>query len=156
MIKNVTKTAVASLALLLALAGCSTGSSVGVATDAAGTSEANESAAEIVVDAAAITPSGNVGLGKNGEEPASVDLLQLTPEEEAKVRAGKFKAAISMQTMDIDWSRLTLQGIEDTLETLGIEVVAITDAKWDVQQQISDLQNLITQKPDVIISIPVA
>ena len=141
--------------MALSLGACSSGTTESVTAESAAPSETAETTAEIVVDAAAITPSGNVGLGKNGEDPASVDLLQLTPEEEAKVKAGNFKAAIAMQTMDIDWSRLTLQGIEDTLGSLGIEVVAVTDAKWDVQQQISDLQNLITQKPDVIISIPV-
>jgi ribose transport system substrate-binding protein len=106
------------------------------------------------IDAAAITPSGIVGMGKNGEEPVSVDMLKLTPEEEAKVKAGNFTAAIAMQTMDIDWSRLTVAGITDTLESMGVKVIATTDAKFDVQQQISDIQNLITQKPDVIISIP--
>ena len=129
----------------LLLAGCST------PAETTGTSDSEV----IVIDAASITPSGIVGKGKYGEDPASVDMLQLTPEEIEEVKAGNFTAAIAMQTMDIDWSRLTLQGIEDTLDSLGIEVVGITDAKFDVQQQISDLQNLITKKPDVIISIPV-
>lgn len=142
-----TTTIAVSLAAIAALllSGCSP----------AGQNPTGPDADVIVLDPASITPAGLVGKGKSGEEPASVDLLKLTPEEEAKVREGKFTAAIAMQTMDIDWSRLTLQGIQDTLESLGIEVVGITDAKFDVQQQISDLQNLITMKPDVIISIPV-
>jgi ribose transport system substrate-binding protein len=136
--------AVSALTLIASLSACS--------TDAA--TETSSSGA-IVIDAASITPSGIIGKGKFGEEPAGVDALQLSPEEIEKVKAGKFTAAIAMQTMDIDWSRLTLKGIEETLDSLGIKVVGVTDAKFDVQQQISDLQNLITKKPDVIISIPV-
>jgi ribose transport system substrate-binding protein len=59
-----------------------------------------------------------------------------------------------MNTMDIDWSRLTIEGIQQTLGGLGVEVVGVTDAKFKVQQQIADLENLITKKPDLIISIP--
>ncbi|WP_440709837.1 substrate-binding domain-containing protein [Herbiconiux sp. YIM B11900] len=108
----------------------------------------------VVVDAAAITPSEIVGQGKNGEVPVTVDDLQLTDDEKAKVAAGDFSVGISMNTMDIDWSRLTVEGIQDTLGDLGVNVIGVTDAKFDVQQQISDLENLITQRPDAIISIP--
>ncbi|AIC46927.1 substrate-binding domain-containing protein [Rhodoluna lacicola] len=130
----------------LLLAGCSS-----PGTEASSSTDSKA----IVLDAASLTPNGIIGKGKNGEEPASVDALQLTDEEKAKVKAGKFTAAIAMQTMDIDWSRLTLKGIQDTFDSLGIKVVGVTDAKFDVQQQIADLENLITKKPDVIISIPV-
>ncbi|AZS37539.1 hypothetical protein CVS47_02176 [Microbacterium lemovicicum] len=130
-------------AFAMALVGCSTDSGGG-----------DGSAQTVTVDAAAIQPASIVGLGKNGEEPVTVDDLQLTDDETAKVAAGDFTVAISMNTMDIDWSRLTIQGIQDTLDDLGVKVVAVTDAKFDVQQQISDIENLITQKPDAIISIP--
>ncbi|TFD69814.1 substrate-binding domain-containing protein [Cryobacterium ruanii] len=145
MIKSHTKAvlftcAVSALAMLLS--GCATS-----------TTSTPQSAA-VVIDAASITPQGIVGKGKNGEVPENVDALKLSAADEAKVKAGKFTAAISMNTMDIDWSRLTLQGIQTTFDSLGIKVIGVTDAKFDVQQQISDLQNLITKKPDVIISIP--
>lgn len=108
----------------------------------------------VIVDPAQIQPATIVGQGKNGEKPVTVDSLQLTAQEKAKVAAGHFTVAVSMNTMDIDWSRLTIQGIKQSLGELGIKVIAVTDAKFNVQQQISDLQNLITQKPDAIISIP--
>lgn len=130
-------------ALSMILVGCSTDTSSG-----------DESVETVTVDPTTVQPAAIVGLGKNGEQPDTVDVLQLTDEEKADIAAGDFKVAISMNTMDIDWSRLTIEGIEDTLDELGVEVIAITDAKFDVQQQISDLENLITQKPDAIISIP--
>lgn len=134
-------------ALTMVLVGCST-DAPGGGGGAGGGAEAT------IVDPASIQPSAIVGQGKNGEEPSTVDELQLTDEEKAEVAAGDYTVAISMNTMDIDWSRLTIEGIEDTLGELGVEVIAITDAKFDVQQQIADLENLITQKPDAIISIP--
>lgn len=129
----------------LVLAGCT--------TDSGGGSDSGPEET-IVVDPAAIEPAGIVGLGKNGETPVTVEELELTDEEKAEVAAGDFTVGISMNTMDIDWSRLTLEGIEDTLDELGVEIIGVTDAKFDVQQQISDLENLITQRPDAIISIP--
>lgn len=130
-------------ALTLVIAGCS--------VDDPGAAPSSKPTA---IDSATIQPTGIVGLGKNGEKPATVDELRLTDAEKAKVAAGNFTVAISMNTMDIDWSRLTVEGIKDTLTKLGVKVTAVTDAKFDVQQQISDLENLITQKPDAIISIP--
>ncbi|MCO4273254.1 substrate-binding domain-containing protein [Pseudarthrobacter sp. HLT3-5] len=133
-------------AFALLLSGCSSDTS-------GGTSSASDGKA-VVVDAASIAPAGIVGKGKNGEEPALVDKLQLSDADKKKVADGKFSVGISMNTMDIDWSRLTIEGIQKTLTGLGVQVVGVTDAKFKVQQQISDLENLITKKPDAIISIP--
>jgi ribose transport system substrate-binding protein len=139
-------------ALLVALVACSSGqpSQVGSAGPAGSESVSNSS----VLDPAQLATDGIVGKGKNGETPAAADVLKLSDTDKAKVAAGKYKIAVAMQTMDIDWSRLTLNGIEDTCKSLGIEIVGVTDAKFDVQQQIADIENLITKKPDLIISIP--
>lgn len=139
----------AATALVFALAGCSQGSQGPAASG-------NDSSPDIskVLDPATLAMSGIVGKGKNGEVPASVDALQLSEADKAKVAAGKYRIAVAMQTMDIDWSRLTLSGIEETCKSLGIEIVGVTDAKFDVEQQIADIENLITKKPDAIISIP--
>lgn len=144
--------ATAGIASLLFLSACTPASTGGPAAD--GTTGQSASA-PVVLDPAALQPKGIVGKGKNGETPVSADTLQLSDADKAKVAAGHFKIAVSMNTMDIDWSRLTLDGIKSTADELGMDVVAVTDAKFDVQQQIADLQNLIAQKPDAIISIPV-
>ena len=130
-------------AIAISLSGCST------AIDGGGTA-----VEAVTIDAASISPHGIVGKGKNGEEPAPAEALKLSDEDKKKVAEGEFSVGISMNTMDIDWSRLTIEGIQKTLGDLGVEIVGVTDAKFKVQQQIADLENLITKKPDLIISIP--
>jgi ribose transport system substrate-binding protein len=73
----------------------------------------------------------------------------------AKVKAGKFKVGISMQTMNLDWSQLQVQGITDTLKKYGVEVIGTASAEYQVDKQIADIENTIQRHPDGIISIPV-
>ena len=47
------------------------------------------------------------------------------------------------------------KGIEETFADLGIEVVAVTDAGFSAEQQVSDIENVLELNPDIIISIPV-
>ncbi|MEQ5842659.1 substrate-binding domain-containing protein [Paraburkholderia acidicola] len=104
---------------------------------------------------ATIGPKTIVGQGPNGEKAASVDSVQLSAAEAAKVKAGKFKVGISMQTMNLDWSQLQVQGITDTLKKYGVEVIGTASAEYQVDKQIADIENTIQRHPDGIISIPV-
>jgi len=103
----------------------------------------------------ATAPTSIIGQGPNGEKAASVDTLKLTDEEAAKVKAGKFKVGISMQTVNLDWSQLQVQGITDTLGKYGVEVIGTASAEYQVDKQIADIENTIQRHPDGIISIPV-
>ena len=62
-----------------------------------------------------------------------------------------------MHTMDAGWPHLQVAaGITNTLKDwTGVEVIGATDAKFNVGQQISDLEQMIARKPDVIFSIPI-
>ena len=60
-----------------------------------------------------------------------------------------------MHTMDAGWPHLQVAGITNTLKEFGVEVVGVTDAKFNVGQQISDLEQMTARKPDVIFSIPI-
>jgi ribose transport system substrate-binding protein len=102
-----------------------------------------------------IGPAGIVGQGPNGEKAASADAVKLTDAEAAKVKAGKFKVGISMQTMNLDWSQLQVAGITDTLKKYGVEVIGTASAEYQVDKQIADIENTIQRHPDGIISIPV-
>ncbi|HZZ05554.1 MAG TPA: sugar ABC transporter substrate-binding protein, partial [Paraburkholderia sp.] len=73
--------------------------------------------------AGSIGPKTIVGQGPNGEKAASVDAVKLSDADIAKIKAGKFKVGISMQTMNLDWSQLQVQGITDTLKKYGVEVI---------------------------------
>jgi ribose transport system substrate-binding protein len=107
------------------------------------------------LNVASIGPAGIVGQGPNGEKASSVDAVKLTDAEAAKVKAGKFKVGISMQTMNLDWSQLQVQGITDTLKKYGVEVIGTASAEYQVDKQIADIENTIQRHPDGIISIPV-
>lgn len=112
-------------------------------------------ASEVKLDPASLQPDGLVGKGRHDEEPSAVSALKLSDADKTKIAAGDYKVGIVMQTMDIDWSKLQVDGITKTLNDLGVEVIGVTNAKFDVKQQISDIQNMISKKPDAIISIPV-
>ena len=105
--------------------------------------------------AKSIGPAGIVGQGPNGEKASSADAVKLTDAEAAKVKAGKFKVGISMQTMNLDWSQLQVAGITDTLKKYGVEVIGTASAEYQVDKQIADIENTIQRHPDGIISIPV-
>jgi ribose transport system substrate-binding protein len=107
------------------------------------------------IDLATLGPKSIIGQGPKGEKAASVEQLQLTTEEAAKVKAGKFKVGITMQTVNLDWSQLQVQGISDTLKKYGVEVIGVTSAEYQVDRQIADIENTIQRKPNGIISIPV-
>ncbi|MEP6563503.1 MAG: substrate-binding domain-containing protein, partial [Mesorhizobium sp.] len=107
------------------------------------------------VDMATLGPKGIVGQGPNGEKAASPDELALSDDEAAKVKAGNFKVGISMQTVNLDWSQLQVQGISETLKKYGVTVTGVASAEYQVDKQIADIENTIQQHPDGIISIPV-
>jgi len=134
-------------ALVLGLGACSTAT-----TQTANTENVDVSAQ---VDAALAELSGQVlSVGPNGETPAGFDATTLTDDEVAKVKAGNFKVAIVMHYAGNDWSTAQVQGLESEFTRLGMEVVAVTDANFKPEQQVSDLETVLALKPDLIVSIP--
>ena len=105
-------------------------------------------------NAAALEPGDILGKGPNGEPAAGPDAVALSDEDAAKVRAGNFKVGLVFQFMN-DWSRNQIAGLTDTFTKYGVEIIGTTDAQFKVPKQIADLENMITLKPDGIISIPV-
>ena len=107
------------------------------------------------LDLNALGPKTIIGQGPNGEKASSVDVLQLTPDEAAKVKAGHFTVGITMQTVNLDWSQLQVQGVTDTLKQYGVDVIGVASAEYQVDKQIADIENTIQRHPSGIISIPV-
>lgn len=103
----------------------------------------------------ALQPDGIVGQGPFGEAPATIESVALTSEQSEAARAGGFRVGVVMQTMDIDWSRLVVQGITDTLAANGVELVGVTDPGFQVDRQVAQIGDMIQLAPDAIISIPV-
>lgn len=92
--------------------------------------------------------------GPHGEAATPAASVTLTPEQEAKVKDGKFTAALSWHTTS-DWSAAVGNGAKDEFARLGIEVVAETDAGFDAARQKSDVETILAKRPDVIVSLPV-
>ena len=107
------------------------------------------------IDTANLGPKGIIGQGPHGEQAASVDTVEISDAEADKIKAGHFKVGITMQTVNLDWSQLQIQGVSDTLKKYGVEVTGVASAEYQVDKQIADIENTIQRHPDGIISIPV-
>ncbi|MDF3156030.1 substrate-binding domain-containing protein [Mesorhizobium sp. XAP10] len=112
--------------------------------------------AKALLEPLPLSPRGQPVPGfPDGPPAVSPDVLKFSDEDLAKLKAGKFTAGLVMHTMDAGWPQLQVAGISNTLKDLGIEIVGTTDAKFQPGQQISDLEQMIARKPDVIFSIPI-
>ncbi|WP_310529322.1 substrate-binding domain-containing protein [Nocardioides sp.] len=138
--------ALAAFALALATAGCS----------AATTSSSSEDpGVSKQVDEALAALEGKVlSKGPNGETAESADVAALTDAEIAEVKAMNATAAIVMHYGGNDWANAQIAGLKDQFAKLGIEVVAVTDANFKPDKQVSDLETVMVKKPDIIVSIP--
>ncbi|HEY6327894.1 MAG TPA: substrate-binding domain-containing protein, partial [Blastocatellia bacterium] len=92
--------------------------------------------------------------GPHGEDPASPSSVSLTPQEIEKVKGLKAKAAIVMHYSGNDWSQAQVAGLKAQFEKMGIEVVAVTDAGFKPEKQVADIETVLAQKPQIIVSIP--
>lgn len=107
------------------------------------------------VKAQDLVPQKIVGLGPNGVSSGLLDDIKLTDQEVNQAKQRKFRVGIVMQTMNIEWSTEQVRGITEQLKKYDAEVVGVADPNFDVQKQVSGIENMIQLKPDAIISIPV-
>jgi ribose transport system substrate-binding protein len=114
-----------------------------------------DSAIAAQVDAALAALEGQVlSLGPNGETPSGFDSTELTDAEVEEIKAGNFTAAIVMHYSGNDWSTAQIEGLKAEFARLGVEIVAITDADFKPEKQVSDIETVMALNPDIIISIP--
>lgn len=135
-------------ALALACAGCTSDSPASGSATQGANPLAKMSATDLV-------PPSIVGLGPGGVQSGNLDDIALTAAEVAQAKQEKYRVGIVMQTMDIEWSTEQVRAITDRLAEYDAEVVGVVDPAFDVQAQISGIENMIQLKPDAIISIPV-
>lgn len=93
--------------------------------------------------------------GPLGEQATSAKTLSLTAAEVDKIKAGNYTAAISFHYSGNDWSNAQARALQETFEKMGIEVLAITDAQFKPEKQVSDIETIMALNPDIIVSIPV-
>jgi ribose transport system substrate-binding protein len=95
-----------------------------------------------------------IGRGPFGEEAIPIEKLVLSEKEIENLRNGHFKIAISFHYGNTAWTRLHENGIRDTLEKYGVRILSITEAHFNPELQVTQLEGLRMQKPDAIIAIP--
>ncbi|AHJ20182.1 Sugar-binding protein of ABC transporter system [Bifidobacterium breve JCM 7019] len=138
--------AVASLACIAMLAGCSNSTT---------SSESAEDTAASALEVAQKAIDDKVlSTGANGEEAASADVADLTDEEVQKIKDAHLKAALVFHYAGNDWYNAQVAGLKATFEELGVEIIATTDADFSPDKQVSDIETVLAQNPDIIISIP--
>jgi ribose transport system substrate-binding protein len=128
---------------------------LGACSAATSSSSDQSSGVSTKADAALAALNGKVfSKGPKGEEPAKAEAADLTDAEIAQVKAKKATAAIVMHYGGNDWATAQIDGLKSEFGRLGIRVVATTDANFKPDKQVSDLETVMAQKPNVIVSIP--
>ncbi len=144
-------------AMVFALAACS-GTSAPAGDDSASPepeTAPTEAAAGPNPDEALAALAGTVlSLGPNGESPEPFEATELSDAEVQEIQAGGYTAAIVMHYAGNDWSTAQVEGLTAEFDRLGIEVVAVTDANFKPEQQVSDIETVLALDPDIIVSIP--
>jgi ribose transport system substrate-binding protein len=92
--------------------------------------------------------------GPSGEAPSPASDVTLTADELAKIKDLNATAAIVMHYGGNDWSRAQINGLQTQFAEMGIKVLAVTDAGFKPEKQVSDIETIMAQKPDIIVSIP--
>jgi ribose transport system substrate-binding protein len=132
--------------LALTATGCSSSTTTASNQDSGVSSKAEAALAQI---------KGQVlSKGPNGEEPSPASVAELSADDVTKVKAMGAKAAIVMHYGGNDWATAQIAGLKSEFSRLGINVIATTDANFKPDKQVSDLETVMTQKPNVVVSIP--
>jgi ribose transport system substrate-binding protein len=134
--------------VLAGLAGCSS-------TSGAGTTSASNSDVKKAVAALASMGTGAVlSKGPHGETADPASSANMTADDIAAVKAKHATAAIVMHYGGNDWATAQIAGLKSEFAQLGIQVIANTDANFKPDLQVSQLQTVMTKKPDIVVSIP--
>ena len=92
--------------------------------------------------------------GPQGESPTAASEVELTEDELAKIKGMGATAAIVMHYSGDDWSAAQIAGLTDQFGKMGIEIIAQTDANFDAETQVSDIETVLARNPSIIVSIP--
>ena len=92
--------------------------------------------------------------GPMGEDPTPASQVVLSDAEFAKIKDMHATAAIVMHYGGNDWSRAQIQGLQDQFGKMGIKVIAVTDAGFKPEKQVADIETVMAQSPNIIVSVP--
>nr|WP_207956911.1 substrate-binding domain-containing protein [Rubrobacter tropicus] len=92
--------------------------------------------------------------GPYGEKPTPADEIKLSDAELEEIKGMNATAAIVMHYGGDDWSRAQIDALQTRFGEMGIEVISTTDADFDPGKQVSDIETVLAENPDIIVSIP--
>jgi len=92
--------------------------------------------------------------GPQGESPTPASEIMLSDEELAEIQGMGATAAIIMHYSGDDWSAAQIAGLRDQFGKMGIEVIAETDADFQPETQVSNIETVLARNPSIIVSIP--
>src|SRR3712207_7542162 len=92
--------------------------------------------------------------GPQGESPTPASEIELSEDELAEIQGMGATAAIVMHYSGDDWSAAQIAGLRDQFGKMGIEVIAETDAGFQAETQVSDIETVLARNPSIIVSIP--
>ena len=100
-----------------------------------------------------LIPDGETILNYSNSEWATVtDLLDiLTDEDLETVKSQNLTAVICMHENASYWSQAFIAGITSVFEKLNIEILSVTDAGFAVESMITNVENAVSLKPDLMI-----
>ena len=91
----------------------------------------------------------------HGVPAAPISTVKLGDDELAKIKSMNATAAIIMHYGGNDWSRAQIQALQTQFASMGIKVIAVTDAGFKAEKQVSDIETVLAQKPNIIVGVPV-
>lgn len=92
--------------------------------------------------------------GPNGEVATPASELALTDDEIAEVSEGGYTAALVWHESSAFIEAVEM-GVREQFDELGIEVIASTSAEFDAAQQAANIETVLANEPDIIVTIAV-
>jgi ribose transport system substrate-binding protein len=91
---------------------------------------------------------------KNGVKAVMADVLKLTDAEKETIRSKNLKVAWLYGEVS-EWSKGLGNGSQKAIDELNMKLIFTGDAKFDPANQITNLEDALTAKPDIILSLVV-
>ena len=96
------------------------------------------------------------GLGPHGERAAPPERISLLPDDRIAAKSAGWRVAIVLHTLESDWAKQLVAGMVGIFGDCGAAVVDVVDCGFSPERQTAELDRLTADRPDAIISLPVA
>jgi ribose transport system substrate-binding protein len=96
------------------------------------------------------------GLGPHGERAAPPERVSLLPDDRATAKVAGWRVAVVLHTLESDWAKQQLAGMVGIFGDCGAAVIDVVDCAFSPDLQAAELDRLVSQRPDAILSLPVA